>query len=129
MQGKAYADALFASDYAVVAAFGATPGDTGCQANAGDFLLLYATGLGPTNPPYLVGQVLDTAYPISDLSQVSVMIGGRPASVTYAGLPILGVFQINIQVPSGVTAGDQPIVLRVGDQTSQSDVYLTFSGL
>jgi len=43
--------------------------------------------------------------------------------MTYAGL-----FQINIQVPNGIPAGDQPIVLAVAGQASLPAVYLTFGG-
>jgi len=128
LRGTVYADAQFATDYAVVAASGALTGTTSRPANSGDYILLYATGLGQTNPPYPVGKVLSTAYPVPDLSQVSLTIGGQPALVTFAGLTYPGVFQINVQVPSGVPAGDLPIVLRLAGQTSQPGVYLTFGG-
>jgi uncharacterized protein (TIGR03437 family) len=125
LQGRFYADALFASDYAYVAAVGALPGVTSRPAQAGDYILLFATGLGQTNPPYPVGQVLTAAYPVPDLSKVSVLIGGQPALVQFAGMTYAGLFQINIQAPNGVPAGNQPIVLTVGEQVSQSAVYLT----
>jgi uncharacterized protein (TIGR03437 family) len=128
LQSRLYADALFASDYAYVAAAGALPGVTSRPAKAGDYILLFATGLGQTNPPYPVGQVLTAAYPVPDLSKVSVLIGGQPALVQFAGMTYAGVFQINIQVPSGIPAGDQPIVLGVAGQASPPTVYLTFGG-
>ena len=128
LQNTTYANAQFATDYAVVAASGALPGVTTRPANSGDYILLYATGLGPTNPPYPTGQVLSTAYPVSDLSQVSVTIGGIASLVTYAGLTYPGVFQVNIQIPSGIPAGNQPIVLYLAGQASQPSVYLTFGG-
>jgi uncharacterized protein (TIGR03437 family) len=68
------------------------------------------------------------AYPLPDLSQISVLIGGKPATVLYAGMTYPGLFQINIQVPNGVPAGDQSIVLGVGGQLSQSTAYLTCGG-
>jgi len=128
LQGTLYADGLFNSDGEYVAAVGAIPGVTSRPAQAGDFILLFATGLGPTNPPYPVGQVFTTAYPVPDLSQVSVLIGGQPAPVLFAGMTYAGVFQINIQMPSGVPAGNQPVVLQVSGQASLSTVYLTFGG-
>jgi uncharacterized protein (TIGR03437 family) len=127
LQSRFYADALFAADYAYVAAVGALPGVTSRPAQAGDYILLFATGLGQTNPPYPAGQVLTAAYPVPDLSKVSVLIGGQPALVHFAGMTYAGLFQINIQAPSGVPAGDQPIVLGVAGQTSPT-VYLTFGG-
>jgi uncharacterized protein (TIGR03437 family) len=128
LQGRFYADALFATDYAHVAAPGALPGVISRPAQAGDYILLFATGLGQTNPPYPVGQVLTAAYPVPDLSRVSVSIGGQPAMVQFAGMTYAGVFQINIQVPNGIPAGDQPIVLGVAGQASLPTVYLTFGG-
>jgi uncharacterized protein (TIGR03437 family) len=128
LQSRFYADALFATDYAYVAAVGALPGVPSRPAKSGDYILLFATGLGQTNPPYPVGQVLTAAYPVPDLSRVSVLIAGQPALVQFAGMTYAGLFQINIQVPNGIPAGDQPIVLEVSGQASLSTVYLTFGG-
>jgi uncharacterized protein (TIGR03437 family) len=125
LQGTLYAAAVFSSDGAYVGAVGAISGVTSRPAQAGDYILLFATALGPTNPPYPVGQVLTTAYPVPDLSQVSVLIGGKPATALFAGMTYPGLFQINIQVPSGIPAGDQPIVLGVAGQVSLPTVYLT----
>jgi uncharacterized protein (TIGR03437 family) len=128
LQGRFYADALFATDYAYVAAPGALPGVTSRPAQAGDYILLFATGLGQTNPPYPVGQVLSAAYPVPDLSKMSVLIGGQPALVQFAGMTYAGLFQINIEVPNGIPAGDQPIALGVAGQALLPTVYLTFGG-
>ena len=128
LQGTLYAAALFSSDGAYVGAGGSIPGVASRPAQAGDYILLFATGLGQTNPPYPVGQVLTAAYPVPDLSKVSVLVGGKPATVLFAGMTYPGLFQINIQVPSGIPAGDQPIVLWVAGQASLPAVHLTFGG-
>jgi uncharacterized protein (TIGR03437 family) len=128
LQGTLNAAAVFSSDGAYVGAVGAIPGVTSRPAQAGDDILLFATGLGPTKPAYPVGQVLTAAYPVPDLSQVSVLIGGKPATVGFAGMTYPGLFQINVRVPSGIPAGNQPIVLGVGGQVSLPAVYLTFGG-
>jgi uncharacterized protein (TIGR03437 family) len=51
--------------------------------------------------------------------QVSVTLGGVPASVQYAGAAptfVAGFLQINFQVPAGLTPGAQiPIAVKVGD--------------
>ena len=86
LRGKLYAAALFSSDSAYVGAVGAISGATSRPAQAGDYILLFATGLGQTNPPYPVGQVLIGAYPVPDLSKVSVLVGGKPAIVGFAGM-------------------------------------------
>jgi uncharacterized protein (TIGR03437 family) len=126
LSGKAYAAALFASDYTYVAAAGAIPGLTSRAAMPGDYVLLFTSVLGPTNPPYTVGRVLDPIqYPIVDLSQVRVLIGGQPVPVFFAGLTFPGMFQVNIQIPASIPAGDQPVVILVGGQSSQAGVALT----
>jgi uncharacterized protein (TIGR03437 family) len=49
------------------------------------------------------------------------MIGGVPASVLFAGLApgFVGLYQVNIQVPAGVAAGNSiPLVLTATDPQS-----------
>jgi uncharacterized protein (TIGR03437 family) len=124
--GKVYAAALFASDYSYVAAAGAIPGVTTRAARPGDYVLLFTSVLGPTKPANTVGRVLDPIlYPIADLAQIKVTIGGRPAPVSFAGLTFPGLFQVNIQIPASVPAGDQPVVILVGNQSSPAGVALT----
>ena len=78
----------------------------------------------PTRP----GRYSTAAYAVQDLSKVTVLVGGKPASVLFAGMTYPGLFQINIQVPNGIPAGDQSIVLGVSGQVSLPKVYLTFGG-
>ena len=55
--------------------------------------------------------------PIVPLAQVSLTIGGQPATLLYAGpapFMVLGVIQINAVVPEGIGSGPQPVVLTVG---------------
>jgi len=72
------------------------------------------------------GQVLSGAYPIADLSQVQLLFGTRPAKVLWAGMTFAGVFQINVQVPDGIAAGDAPVVLKIGSQSSMQATVLPF---
>ena len=82
-------------------------------AKAGDYIEVFANGLGPTNPPAPAGTVLTTAYPVPDLSKVKVTIGGQDAAVVYAGLVGAGLYQLNVLVPSGLGLGDLPVVMTV----------------
>lgn len=126
VQGTVYAASLFGNEATYVAPIGSIPGVTSRPAKPGDYILLYATGLGQTTPPYPVGQVISGAYWITDLSQVHVLIGGQPATVFFAGVTFAGVFQINIQVPSGIGTGDLPLVVQIAGQPSQQGVFLNF---
>lgn len=125
IQGAAHAAALFANEATYVAPVGAVAGVTSRPAKPGDYVLLYATGLGQTKPAYPVGQVLTTAYPIADLSQVRVLVGGVPAPLQFAGITFAGVFQVNIQIPAGVAVGDLPVVLQVGGLLAPQSAVLT----
>jgi uncharacterized protein (TIGR03437 family) len=125
--GELYPVAFFANEATLVASEGLLSGAQSRPAKEGDYLVLYATGLGQTTPPYPVGQVLSKAFPISDLSQVHVLIGGQPAAVLFAGMTFAGVFQVNIQVPRGIATGDLPIALQIGTQSSSQNTVLTFS--
>ena len=126
LQGKLYPVAFFANENVQVAAVGALPGASSRPATAGDYLTLYATGLGQTTPAYPVGQVLSGAYPIAVLSQVQVLFGTGPAKLLFAGMTFAGVFQINVQVPDGIATGEAPVVLKIGTESSAQATVLPF---
>jgi uncharacterized protein (TIGR03437 family) len=126
LQGKLYPVAFFANENVQVAGDGALAGAASRPATAGDYLTLYATGLGQTTPAYPVGQVITRAFPITDLSQVQVLFGTQPAKVLFAGMTFAGVFQINVQVPDGVPTGEVPVVLKIGTQSSAQTAVLPF---
>ena len=119
--------ALFNGEYTLVAPEGALSVPSR-PARAGDYLQLFASGLGPTNPPAPAGLVLRQAYPLADLSRVRVTMGGVEAPVQWAGMTYAGVFQVNVQVPAGVPPGNQPVELEVDGERTQAGVYLAFAG-
>jgi len=68
-------------------------------AEAGKTLILYATGLGPTDPPALSGTSGASTEPLNRvLTLPDVFIGEAPARVDYAGLApgFAGVYQLNV---------------------------------
>jgi uncharacterized protein (TIGR03437 family) len=79
----------------------------------GEEVVIYATGLGATVPAFPTGtaatQVNNTVLP------VTVSIGGANARVLYQGLTagFVGLYQINVIVPTGLT-GSQPVIVTVG---------------
>ena len=128
----AAAPAFFTLDYsgkgqavAVNAADGSLNG-AAHPAKAGASVLLYATGLGQTNPGGADGS-LDTApYPLP-LLQVTATIGGQTAVVQYAGGAaslLAGISQINLQIPSGLTPGASPVAISVGGVSSPGGVTI-----
>jgi uncharacterized protein (TIGR03437 family) len=90
-------------------------------ARAGDVILLYGTGFGPTNPTTDFGKTLDGAP--STANPVTATIGGVPATVQFAGLVTSGEYQFNILVPT-VPSGDNLVVLKVGGLSTQPGAYL-----
>ena len=100
---------------------------TAHPAAAGSYVILYATGLGQTNPPGVNGsQVVGPPLPLP-LIQPTATIGGKPAVVQYAGGGVgllSGVSQIDLLVPSGLTPGANAVVLTSGGVSSPAGVTI-----
>src|SRR5207244_10175020 len=76
-------------------------------AKAGDYITLYITGAGQTNPAGIDGSVNASPYPLP-VAPVKVTIGGQNATVQFAGgapASVAGVIQVNEQIPAGTTPG------------------------
>jgi uncharacterized protein (TIGR03437 family) len=93
----------------------------------GQYVLIYGTGEGITDPPGVDGRLANTVLP-KPIANVSVQIGGQTANVTYAGAApgfMPGLFQIDAQVPESVTPGNSvPVVVTIGNVKSQSNVTM-----
>jgi uncharacterized protein (TIGR03437 family) len=106
----------------------------GAPANAGQYVFLYGTGFGQTNPPGDDGE-FTVAPPLGVLPlvvlPVTVTIGSQTAVSNYAGgAPgiVQGVIQVNAQIPSGLPAGNAAVVVKVGTVESQAGVTVAVSG-
>ncbi len=82
-------------------------------AERGDYLEIYATGLGPIRSSTTVGPQLTVATP-------NVFLAGQPVAVQYSGLApgFLGLYQVNVQVPASAPSGDLPLYFVIGGQKS-----------
>jgi uncharacterized protein (TIGR03437 family) len=95
-------------------------------AHASDFLTVYCTGLGPLQGPNGEPEPADgVAAPLSPTfttkATVTATIGGVSAPVSFAGLTatLVGLYQVNVQVPAGVTPGNAvPLVLVATEPSS-----------
>ena len=94
---------------------------SGNPGRAGDVLVVYATGLGPTTPA-IEGASLAPASPAVVIAPVAVTIGGRDAEVisSVASPGFAGLYQVAVRVPAGVAAGNAPLVLRSGQAVSNT---------
>ena len=94
--------------------------------NYGSTIIIYANGLGAVNVPVASGS--NTADALrTNTTTPEVLIGGRNAQVAFSGLApeFVGVNQLNVVVPEGVTPGDAvPLQLRVGGITTTNRVTI-----
>ncbi len=98
-------------------------------ATAGSFFFGYLTGGGVTNPAGATGSVNSstTLMPIANWTTtsgtVSATIGGVPANVSFAGAApgvVTGVYQLDIQVPAGVSGSALPLAITIDGVTTPS---------
>ena len=74
---------------------------------AGEVLVLYGVGFGPTVLPVPAGAAFSGAASLQ--GQVVVTIGGVRAQVLFAGLTGAGLYQVNVVVPAGLSPGDKAV--------------------
>jgi uncharacterized protein (TIGR03437 family) len=91
-------------------------------ARAGETLLLFGVGFGPTNPATPAGQLVTNAAPSVTTPQFT--IGGVTAAVNFAGVVEAGLFQFNIVVPQAAS-GDQSLQGTVNGIPIPSGILLT----
>ncbi len=89
---------------------------------AGETLVLYGVGFGPTNPAVPAGAVYNGVAPT--ISPVTVTIGGKPATVLFAGLVGAGLYQITVTVPKA-PSGDEPLIAKAGTAQTQASIAVT----
>jgi uncharacterized protein (TIGR03437 family) len=116
VQVHTYSPGIFfdtASGYGAILISGTSDVTQLHPASPGDYLEIYATGLGPLNAQ---GR---TATP-------QVVIAGIAAPVLYSGqTSALGLYQVNVQVPLGVPGGKQPLSLSIaGDMSNTVSIQI-----
>jgi minor extracellular serine protease Vpr len=87
----------------------------------GQSIALFANGLGPVSNTPPSGDPA-SATTLSSTQPPTVTIGGVAAPVSFSGLApgFAGLYQINVTVPSTIGAGQQPVVVSIGGQTSKA---------
>jgi uncharacterized protein (TIGR03437 family) len=89
-------------------------------ARANETVLIYCTGLGAVSPQ--PGDGAGATGTSQTAAAPTVTIGGLAAPVTYSGLApgYVGLYQINATVPSGLSGGNQPVVITIHGTQSPS---------
>jgi uncharacterized protein (TIGR03437 family) len=124
------APALFqtAAGYAIAAHVDNSVIAPGSPAQAGEIIVVYACGLGVTQPNPAPGAIPQNAAVIQRLSDLKVYLGGTaidPASILYAGLTpgSPGLYQINLVLPANLGT-DPEIRVAIADQSSPAGLKL-----
>jgi len=109
--------------YDILGPRGTSLGYPTVAAKAGDSVVLFGTGFGPTSPVVLAGQAFSGAA--GTTSQVSLLVNNVSVTPSYAGLSGAGLDQINLTVPAGLGTGDVPLVATVGGVQTPAGVVVS----
>jgi uncharacterized protein (TIGR03437 family) len=89
----------------------------------GQIVTLFVTGAGTVSPPVATGTAPTSGTPLANLPKpqgLTVTVGGLPATVEFAGIPanLVGVVQVNYQIPAAVPLGANAVVVQVAGVSS-----------
>lgn len=100
-----------ANSYDLLGPTGTSLGFKTVAAKAGDTVVLYGVGFGPTNPAVPAGQI-NSIYPGAS-EKVTLTIHGTSVTPSFAGIWFTGAFQLNVKIPAGLPSGDQTLIATV----------------
>jgi uncharacterized protein (TIGR03437 family) len=95
----------------------------------GHTVALFLTGEGQTNPAGVTGTINSTPNmnPMP-VAPITVTIDGQPTTYSYAGGiegVVEGIMQLNVVVPAAARSGTVPIVVTIGNGSTQSGVTVS----
>jgi hypothetical protein len=121
--GSGQGAVLIAANGNLAAASGSVVGRLSRPVLPGEYVSIYCTGLGAvSNQPASGGAAPGDQLALTNATP-SVTIGGIPATVVFSGLApgFVGLYQVNVQVPPNVPAGDAlPAVVSIGSASSKT---------
>jgi uncharacterized protein (TIGR03437 family) len=96
----------------------------------GEYLTLYMSGLGATDIPVASGQPSPSNPPANVLDVPTVTLNGTAVPLQFAGLTpwLVGLYQINIQVPAGLPDGTYNIAITQDGVPSNTTSIPVMSG-
>jgi len=121
--GRQYVTALLPDGVTYVlppAALASTPSR---QAKPGETIVLFGVGFGAVSGAPTAGQVVQQANSL--VAPLTVLFGGTPAAVNYAGLApgSVGLYQINVVVPAVPDSDAVPITFTLGGVTLPQTLF------
>jgi uncharacterized protein (TIGR03437 family) len=107
------------------------PGSGFAPAKPGQYVTVYATGFGVTDPAIGAGVFYAGLAPAA--GTVRVLLNGQAlpaANVLYAGATPSspGLYQLNLLLPADTPNGDLPLIIEVAGIQSPAGAFLTVSG-
>jgi uncharacterized protein (TIGR03437 family) len=114
-------------DFTDAAKAGTFPGITTVPAQPGETVILYGTGLGPTNPSAPIGSVVPATGVYETATLPTVTLNNSSVTVVGAALTpgAVGLYQVAIQIPTTMANGDFPVQVSIGGMTSPLGLILT----
>ena len=91
-------------------------------AHAGETIILFANGFGPTTNAVVSGSQSQSG---SLPSLPVVTVNGAAATVQFAGLISPGLYQFNVILPASVPSGDNPLIATYNGLATQPGVLIT----
>ncbi len=104
------------------------PGSGFAPAQPGEYITVYGTGFGATNPAAAPGVFVPGTAQVTGAVQVLLSGQALPAAdILYVGITpsIPGLYQLDFQVPPGTPSGDLSLVLEIGGIQSPAGAYIT----
>lgn len=97
--------------------------DTTNPAQRGQFIQLYMNGLGPVDNTPPTGEATPLSPLVHTLATPTVTIGEQtvpPGDINFSGLTptAVGLYQVNVKVPTNVSPGTQTVKLTINGQTA-----------
>ena len=109
--------------YDIVGPTGSSLGYPTVAAKAGDSVVLFGTGFGPTSPVVPPGHAFSGAAMTTN--PVTLTLGKTTVTPSFAGLSGAGVDQFNLTLPASLGTGDIPLTAIVGGVSTQSNVVIS----
>ena len=126
---------VYGAGYGIMTnASGALVGTPTSPVKVGDTIVIYAIGLGPTSPSVPSGTASPSA-PLAQVSGTTQVCFGTPspfsqppcATPLFTGLTpgFVGLYQINVTIPSAVKSGTTPMSLLLVNNVTSDSVPIT----
>jgi len=117
---------------------GLFPGVVTTPARPGEYISLFGTGFGPTEPPLAAGEIPARRYPelqgqVPLADELRLLVGGvevPSGDISYAGAApcCAGLYQFVFKIPTTAGTGNLPVVAVIGDDRTGDGPYITVAG-